>query len=332
MLRLGIIGCGRVTTMFHLKAIDAVKEVTVTALADTTKSHLDEVQRKTKANSIYLDYSDLLNDPNVDAVAVNTPPSLHEEMVLQSLKHGKHVLCEKPLALTVEGCMKIRDLREKTGLVVLPGNNYAFTPRILKMEELIQDEKVGELESLSVYFENYLKSYGSRTDYRVQKENGLVEDVLPHILSVSNRLAGEAISVEDVSWWCSSYNVCDNMTANLRTSRGIPLDCRLSWTRMVPRFKIEYTGTKGKATTDLMINPYTVTLESEYGKKKFTDRGFDWYIDLIKLKHPSFVNQYKHFEQLTKDGVFQRISIEDEISIINMIGQVSEWLSRPPVK
>jgi len=332
MLRLGIIGCGRVTTMFHLKAIEAVEEVKVTALADTTQSQLYDVQRKTKAKSLYLDYLELLQDPQVDAVAVNTPPDLHEEMVLQSLRHGKHVLCEKPLALTVEGCERIKQLQEETGLIVLPGHNYVFTPSLLKMEELIQDNKVGELEILSVYFENYLKSYGSRTDFRIHKENGLVEDVLPHILSISNKIAGRATSVEDVTWWCSSYDVCDNMIAKLRTSQGVPLDCRLSWTRMIPRFKIEYVGSKGKITTDLMINPYSVTVETENGKEKHTDRGLDWYLDLVQLKHPSFVNQYRHFEQLTKGETHQRISIEDEVSIINMIEQVSAWLKEPPVR
>ena len=331
MLRLGIIGCGRVTTMFHLKAIDAVKEVCITALADTSKSQLDEVQRKSKAKSVYLDYLELLEDSQVDAVAVNTPPKFHEEMVLQSLKHGKHVLCEKPLALTVEGCKRIKELQEETGLVVLPGHNYAFTPSLTKMEELIQDNTVGELESLSVYFENYLKSYGSRTDFRIHKENGLVEDVLPHILSVSNILAGRAQSVDEVSWWCSSYDVCDNMVAKLQTSQGAVLNCRLSWTRLIPRFKIEYNGTKGKISTDLMINPYSVTVETEYGKEKHVDRGLDWYLDLVKLKHPSFINQYRYFEQLTKGEHTPRITIEDEISIIKMIEKVSEWLKEPPV-
>lgn len=331
MLRLGIIGCGRVTTMFHLKAIDVVEEVRVTALADTSQSQLDEAQRKSKAKSLYLDYLELLQDPQVDAVAVNTPPKLHEEMVLQALRHGKHVLCEKPLALSVEGCEKIKQLQEETGLVVLPGHNYAFTPSLMKMEELIKDKKVGELETLSVYFENYLKSYGSRTDFRIHKENGLVEDVLPHILSVSNIIAGRATSVNDVSWWCSSYDVCDNMVAKLHTSKGAVLDCRLSWTRMIPRFKIEYKGTKGKISTDLMINPYSVTVETENGKEKHTDRGLDWYLDLVQLKHPSFVNQYRYFEQLTKSETHPRITIEDEISIIKMIEQVSQWLKEPPV-
>jgi len=93
MLRLGVIGCGRVTTMFHLRAIRDVKEVEVAAVADVNEERTRTVAKECNTKG-YNDYHELLGDPGIDAVVINTPPRLHEEMVLDALDSGKHVLCE----------------------------------------------------------------------------------------------------------------------------------------------------------------------------------------------------------------------------------------------
>src|SRR5512136_1077205 len=104
MLRLGIIGCGRVTTMFHLKAIEGSGVVELVSISDKGNKQLAEVRDITGVTHTCEDYHDLLAKPDIEAVAINAPPRFHEEMTLEAIKAGKHVLCEKPLAQTVEGC------------------------------------------------------------------------------------------------------------------------------------------------------------------------------------------------------------------------------------
>lgn len=81
-------------------------------------------------------YDGLLADDEIDAIAVKTPPRFHEEMVIQALDVDKHVICEKPLSTSVESCHRIRDIRDDTGLVVLPAHNYSFTPCLYTLESL----------------------------------------------------------------------------------------------------------------------------------------------------------------------------------------------------
>ena len=126
-MRLGIIGCGKVTTMFHLKTIGEVDVVEVTAVADPNEKRMEDVRRKAGAPRGYLDYRELLSDQGVDAVAVNAPPRFHEAMTLDAVRAGKHVLCEKPLARSVEGCRHIQEAQTGTGLVVHPVHH----PRML---------------------------------------------------------------------------------------------------------------------------------------------------------------------------------------------------------
>jgi predicted dehydrogenase len=326
MLRLGIIGCGRVTTMFHLRALEGLEEVRLVAVADSSEKRMTEVRRACGAESGCLDYHDLLRSPNVDAVSVNTPPRLHEQMTLEALEAGKHVLCEKPLAQTVEGCLRVKDLREMKGLVVLPGHNYAYSPSLIKIEEEVRRGSIGDLVRVEVHFENNLKGYGAQTSFRTENNRGIVEDIMPHILSVTTGVAGRVAEVEEVSWWCKSFDVCDNMEVRLRTEHGVGLDCSLSWTRMIPTFRLDLYGSKGSLHTDLAINPFSYTLETNEMRRKFKSRGLDWYLDLVRFKHPSFREQYRHLAKLVDGTETPRITIDDEITILETMERVSAQL------
>lgn len=328
MLRLGIIGCGKVTQMFHLKAINAVKNVEVFALADTSKQRMETMLKTCKAKHGYTNYEKLLSNPNVDAISVNTPPKFHEEIVIKALEMGKHVLCEKPLAQTIRGCERIKKKQLKTRLIVLPAHNYAFTPSLIHLEKLLESNVIGELLNAKFFFENNLKTYGSVSNFRILKNNGIVEDILPHILSVANPLVGKVNLVKEVSYWCKSYEICDNLIASMTTKKNISLDIKMSWTRLIPHFTVKVHGTSGVLVTDLMMKPFNVTMKTEKGNQNFNLGPKRWkrLIDLLRFNHPSFKNLYEHFERLSRFIEVPRISIDDEIQMLEVMEQVSEWL------
>jgi predicted dehydrogenase len=324
MLRLGIIGCGRVTTMFHLRAIEASGVVELVSIADRSGEQLAEVRGATGVGHSCEDYGELLKRPDVDAVAINTPPRFHEQMTLDALAAGKHVLCEKPLAQTVEGCEKIK--AKKGSLIVLPAHNYVYTPALVRMEEKIKQGAIGAVRSVKLNFENNLGMYGSKTDFRTKDPRGIVEDVMPHILSVAGIVAGRARSVKDASGVCRKYEVCDNLHATLETERGVELDCTASWTRTIPTFAVAIEGEKGRLTSDFAINPHSYTLEAGGRKTKTSERGLGWYLDLVQFKHPSFPEQYRHLEHLVREGGEPRITIDDEIAMLRVMNELGDRL------
>jgi len=327
MLRLGIIGCGRVTTMFHLQAIKSAGNINLSVLADNSQERLNEVKSASGVSRSFLDYHDMLKESDIEAVSVNTPPNLHETMVLETLSAGKHVLCEKPLAQTVKGCERIMEKQKETNLVVLPTHQYVFSPSLRKLEEKLNSGEIGDLQRINVSFENNLSMYGSKTNFRTKDPRGLVEDVMPHILSVTALFAGHAVETQELSWWCKSYEVCDNLKVNLKTDRGVQLNCSLSWTRLIPQFKVIIEGENGRLSTDLMINPYAYTIEKNGAKNTFRERGIDWYLDLAQYKHPAFAELYKHFSRSVKGEEPQKISINDEIAMLRTIDDVASKLT-----
>ena len=313
--------------MFHLKAIEAVEEVEAVAVADCNQARMESVKKKSGADRGYVDYRELLSDPEVDAVVINTPPRFHEEMVIRSLKAGKHVLCEKPLARSVEGCLHIKGVHEAVDLVVLPGHNYAFTPSLERANELIRKGEIGEVEMVSIGFENNLRGYGSKTDFRLKTEFGIVEDILPHILSVAHGLAGAAGEVVDLRGWKESHDVVDNVKLLLRTDRGVEVNCFMSWTRLIPRFKVEVSGASGRVEMDLMRSPFSVTVESGDVRRKLAlKKGLRLYLDLLRFKHPSFQSQYRHLRGLVAGSEAPRITIDDEVDMIRTMEEVRQHL------
>ncbi len=322
MLRLGIIGCGRVTTMFHIGAIKRSGVVELVGAADSSEERLREVASAAKVSQTCSDYSELLARQDVDAVAVNTPPRFHEEMTLAALAAGKHVLCEKPLAQTVEGCLRVKEAKGQ--LVVLPAHNYAYTPALSRIEERIAEGAIGMVTGASFSFQNNLGMYGSKTDFRTTDPRGIVEDVMPHIFSVASKVVGLPEKVESVSGSCSKYGVCDNLTARVVTDRNVAIDCVASWTKTIPEFGVAVTGERGVITSDFAMNPYGYTLETDGKKTKVSGRGVGWYLDLVRFRHPSFSEQYRHLEKLVREGGEPRVTIDEEIAMLRVMDVIGK--------
>jgi len=327
MLRLGIIGCGKVTTMFHLKSIKEVEDVTVTAVADLDRPRMEDVQRKAGAEKGYTDTKELLADPDVEAVAINTPPRFHESLVLEAIEAGKHILCEKPLAQTIEGCRKIGDAQKGTGLVVLPVHNYAFTPCLLDVKELIEKGEIGALQEISLRFDNNLWSYGAKTDFRTKETYGIVEDILPHALSVVQALSDPVSEVGEAEGWRKKYPVLDNIRLTMATGSGVTVRGEMNWTSLIPGFTAEVKGEKGSIHIDLMKSPYGVTVKTDRGRRRIGGMGFTQYLDLIQLKHPAFVGQYVHLVSTVKGREEPQFTVGDEIRMMGILEDVVKALS-----
>jgi len=326
MLKLGIVGCGKVTTMFHLKAIDEVDEVTVEAVADLDPGRMEDVKRKAGAERGYTDTGELLADPGVKAVAVNTPPRFHEELVLEALAAGKHVLCEKPLAQTVEGCERIREAQVASGLVVLPVHNYAFTPCLEKALGIIGEGEIGEPRKIEVRFDNNLWSYGAKTKFRLGDEFSIVEDILPHVLSIVQPVTGLVESVTEARGRKKKYDVLDDVELTMITTGGVEVEAAVNWTSLIPALKVRIHGEEGRIDMDLMKSPKSLSVRSSRGNRKMGG-GLGQYIDLVQLKHPAFVGQYRHFVGTVEGREEPRFTVDDEIGMLKVMRMVVEALS-----
>jgi predicted dehydrogenase len=145
-VRLGIIGCGNVTEKRHLPAIQSVHDLQVVALADIDQERLHRVADRFGVENRYVDYRDLLADPGVEAVAVCTPMQWHVEMAIAALDAGKHVLVEKPLALSLDEAETLIERAAASPLKVVVGYNLRWHRLVRQAREMIQQGQLGRIE------------------------------------------------------------------------------------------------------------------------------------------------------------------------------------------
>ncbi len=146
MLRLAIIGAGWAGVR-HARAVKELEgEVAVCSIVDTDEGHLAKQADELGIAETATDYQDVLEDPSVDAVSICLPHALHCPVAVEAAQAGKHVLCEKPLAMTVEeGREMVRAARENgVKLYVAESAVYAPLPRTLR-REVRAGERLGRM-------------------------------------------------------------------------------------------------------------------------------------------------------------------------------------------
>ena len=148
-LRWGVLGTARIVRK-TIPALQATKNAEVVGIASRTIEKAREYAEKHGIPQAFGSYEALLASPDIDAVYISLPNTLHLEWVLKSLDAGKHVLCEKPLAMSVAECKEISHKADETGLKVLEGFMYRFHPRFEKLQELPAPHAVGKLTFVHV--------------------------------------------------------------------------------------------------------------------------------------------------------------------------------------
>lgn len=168
-VRLGLIGCGGFAGT-HLAQLELVKNVEVVALADSNPDHLQEKSEEFGIKDTYLDYRDLLAREDIDAVSLPIPDQLHCQVTVDALRAGKHVLCEKPMALDLSECKKMVQVAKETGKQLMVGQIGRYSPAFAKAEQLIDDGVIGEVYFIESEYAHDYSGIGGAGGWRVTPE------------------------------------------------------------------------------------------------------------------------------------------------------------------
>lgn len=149
MMRIGLIGCGFISQK-HINTLVRFENIHLQAVSDicqekmeATISHYQEKKSEPQSISAYQNYEHLLLDPRINVVIIATISGLHAEIAKQALRHNKHVIVEKPLALSLENARDIVNLAKKHNRHVLVCHQLRYRPLLQKLKQLIQDGVLG---------------------------------------------------------------------------------------------------------------------------------------------------------------------------------------------
>lgn len=146
-VRIGTIGCGGIAKSKHLPAESKNPDVELVAFCDIIRERAEFAAKTygTEDAKIYTDYKQLLADENVDAVLVLTPNYLHCEMTVAALDAGKHVLCEKPMAMNYAEAQKMIEARDRSGKILTIGYQNRYRKDVLYLTELSREGVFGDI-------------------------------------------------------------------------------------------------------------------------------------------------------------------------------------------
>jgi predicted dehydrogenase len=222
-MRLGVIGCGNISLRAHLPAAQAEPGVEIVAAADATPARLAMFGTAAGlgAAACYADAADLLARSDVDAVLVATPPRYRPAIVLAALAAGKHVLSEKPIALSPAEGWDMTGAARSAGLRLAMVHNYYVMPDFVAVKRVLDSGVIGEPYLAILNFLGVLDNSGAaeyqpvwRHDPRMSGGGVLMDMlhavyILPWLMggqpirsvsaAVDRRLGGDRWSVEDVA-------------------------------------------------------------------------------------------------------------------------------------
>ena len=147
-LRVGVIGVGWFGTV-HCRAIADHPQLELAALCDRAEDRLAQMAREHGVARTCTDYRELVEDPEIDALAVVTPWNHHAEPALAGLAAGKHVLVEKPMASTVEDCRRMCDAARDGEAILMVGHVCRFNPRYVSAKREIDAGRIGKVVAIN---------------------------------------------------------------------------------------------------------------------------------------------------------------------------------------
>lgn len=147
-IRVGIVGTG--WGQLQVEAFHRVREVEIVALCDVDAARLEDVAKRYKIAQTFTDYRELLAREDVELVSVATPPDSHYSITRAAIDAGKHVVCEKPLALDTNDACDLLARATKRGIIHAVDYEMRYLPAVAYAKELIDEEYLGQLWRVDV--------------------------------------------------------------------------------------------------------------------------------------------------------------------------------------
>jgi predicted dehydrogenase len=193
-LRVGIVGSGFGGAV-HAPAFALHPRFEVVAIA--SPSSAERIARERKIPQAFRSAEEMLAGAELDVVSVASPPFDHHRSVLAALGAGKHVLCEKPLALTVTEAEEMLAASERAGVAAAVAFEFRYVPAIVAIKELIDNGHLGALREIEVARlsrELLERNARDRAPWWFERERGggITSAVMPHIFDLATHLAGRA--------------------------------------------------------------------------------------------------------------------------------------------
>jgi D-xylose 1-dehydrogenase (NADP+, D-xylono-1,5-lactone-forming) len=256
IIRWGVLGYARIARENLIPAIQRSPNSEFHAIASREEAKLAECRTRFSVPKTYHGYDELLHDPEVDAVYIPLPNALHCEWTIQAAEHGKHILCEKPIALNAAECRRMIAACAANQVTLMEAFMYRYTDRTRKVLDVLRNGVLGEIKFISSTF-RFLLANPASIKLKPELGGGALYDVGCYPVNFAGMVAEEIARSqsgktdspgplpESVSAECVRVNGIDMIfSALLKYPSGLvaSLNCGFNAQK---RVYSEIVGTKG---------------------------------------------------------------------------------------
>ena len=301
-LGIGLIGAGRAGMIHGRNFHNRIDNAYMAAVVDANRETAEHAAKQLEADRYTTDYREILDSPEIDAVVVVAPTNLHKDIVVNCAKAGKHVLCEKPMALNVQECEAMEEAAAENGIKLQIGFMRRFDAGFLAAKKAVESGTIGDVVLIRSCTRGPSKPHPWMFD--IKQSNGVLAEVNSHDIDTIRWFAGSEVknlygiaknyrNKEIISEYPDYY---DNLIVSGEFDNGIQfvIDGG-AYVRYGYDSKLEIVGTKGVVRTGR---------ESMNGFQSITEDGvsFPFVKSWTELFQEAYLEEDRHFvECILKD-------------------------------
>jgi predicted dehydrogenase len=314
-LRIGVLGAARIAPLAIVKPARVVEGTTVTAVAARDHARAQRFATKHGIPRVHASYTDLLDDPDVDAVYIPLPNGLHQEWTLKAIAAGKHVLCEKPFTSNEAEARRVADATDASDRVVMEAFHYRYHALAQRMHDIAHEGTIGEIRSVRTWLCFPLPSFRDiRYDYSLAGGASMDCCYPVHALRLLGPGEPEVVSAKATTLR-RDPRIDRAMTAHFRFPNGATGRSDASmWSHRLLRVAAHVEGTRGRMKVLNFVAPQIFNLLSVSVAGKTTRervRG-----------EASYVAQLRAFVAAVREGAPFPTTPRDAVTTMRLIDDI----------
>ena len=262
----GIVGCGAIARTASAPAITKLPDCRLVAVMDLDTQQVQEFAQDFRVPRWYTDLSEFLKDPDLEAIHVATPPHVHAQQSIAAAEAGKHVLCEKPMAIKPDKCLQMMDACSANGVILGVAYYRRLFPQVIKLRELVDSGVLGEILALRAHYSSYHAKLGDPGDWRTDPKiagGGVLMDTGSHRIDLLVYFGGKP---SQVAAFCDTrtpdWQVEDLASLIIRFQNGVHATLQNTFCSQARADIFEIHGTQGWASVNPLSGDTVVIMDS----------------------------------------------------------------------
>ena len=295
-LKWGVAGCGRYAEHTFIPTMKFLRRSIIKSFYSHSLNRAKDLAEKTGGANYFDNYDDFLKS-DIDCVFISSVNSQHYEQVIKAAEAGKHILCEKPLALTSKQAEEMVEACKQCNVLLAVNFVHRLHPQVLKAKELIKSQKIGKLVSINVSFN---LDFPPSNNFRFNRElsgGGALRDLGSHVLDLLRFFGGEIIEINGyMDNIIYKYDVEDFASALVKFENGSYGNFNVSFNTKKAFNRVEILGHTGAISIENFIgvkglsSKLTIQLDGE-AKNSFRKRGNKFHFMMKAIQKSFLKNQ-----------------------------------------